>query len=294
MIGDLQAYTAFTAQWKEQIDAALDRYLAFSPSPSSTLHDSMRYSVLSPGKRTRPLLCLMAAEACGAEPINALPAACAVEMVHAFSLIHDDLPCMDDDDLRRGKPTNHRVYGEAMALLAGDAILVSAFEILAENLPASIAAACVRELAKASGATGMAEGQALDIEAGSESTEVLDALNELKTGALIACALRMGALTAGASENHLAALSLYGKRLGLAFQIVDDLIDATGSQEAAGKKVGKDLEKGKKTYPYLIGVEASQARVNDLLKEAEEALQAFDASADPLRSMLAVSYKRDR
>lgn len=265
-------------------------------APKAPLTEAMAYSLLAPGKRLRPLLCLMAAQACGRDGAEALPAACAAEMVHAFSLIHDDLPCMDDDDLRRGRPTNHKVYGEATALLAGDALLADAFRVLAEGLPEAVGARCCLELASAAGSRGMTGGQALDMAGLPEGagTAELDRIHAGKTGALITACLRMGGIVAGASAERLEALSRYGRCVGLSYQITDDLLDATGTAETAGKQVGKDAEKGKTTYPMLLGIDASRRRAEELTIEAIGALAGFGADADPLRSLAELMAGRDR
>ncbi len=246
----------------QPIDAALREYTCLTPGCPEPLRDAMRYSLLAPGKRIRPMLVLLAAEACGGTIAKAMPAACAVEMVHAYSLIHDDLPAMDDDDLRRGRPTCHRVYGEAMAILAGDALLSLAFQVLAEHVrPASAAAACCAALAEAAGPCHLVGGQADDIladamEQGAGSRELeekadsqlpaprsslqhLESIHARKTGAMIRVSLRLGGMTAAASDDQLQALDDYGRRLGLAFQVTDDLLDVRGSDKGTGKRVGK-------------------------------------------------------
>jgi geranylgeranyl diphosphate synthase type II len=259
------------------IERALDRYSASSDA-TTIISEAMRYSLLLPGKRIRPLLLLLAADTCGGSLTKAMPAACAVEMVHVFSLIHDDLPAMDDDDLRRGKPSNHNVYGEAQAILAGDALLARAFGLLAQELhPQKIALLCIQELADASGTNGMAGGQSMDMKGLAEHAkiETLDLLHRKKTGALIRCALRMGGLIANASKDQLAALSTYGENLGLAFQITDDILDVEGNAAKVGKSIGKDQGQGKCTYPALMGVEESKKRAVELIDDAINALVPF-------------------
>jgi geranylgeranyl diphosphate synthase type II len=236
---------AFVPEARRRVDEALARYLPAedeaptAPCPAR-LASAMRYSVLGGGKRLRPLLCLLAAEACGADPALAMPAACALEMVHTYSLIHDDLPAMDDDDLRRGRPTCHKAFDEATAVLAGDALLTLAFEVIATHVrPAEAAIGCVRALAEASGPIGMVGGQMADLQAEGRPDGTLDALEAIhrrKTGALLRASLRMGAIVAGADEASLQALDVYGHAVGLAFQIIDDLLDVEGDEAKLGKR----------------------------------------------------------
>jgi geranylgeranyl diphosphate synthase type II len=296
------------------------------------LCEAMRYSLLAPGKRIRPLLALLAAEACGGTIAAAMPAACAVEMVHAYSLIHDDLPAMDDDDLRRGRPTCHKVYGEAMAILAGDALLSLAFQTLADGVrPASAAGACCAALAEAAGPCQLVGGQADDIlaEASAHACRVgqdraasagppvqvlggpalasslvppysicdrqhLESIHARKTGAMIRVSLRLGAMTAAAPGDELRALDEYGRRLGLAFQITDDLLDVRGSDQGMGKRVGKDARQGKITYPALLGVDASTAYATQLIEEACSSLGPFGPRADDLLTVARYVLERDR
>jgi geranylgeranyl diphosphate synthase, type II len=276
----------------------------------ATLLEAMRYSLLAPGKRLRPILTVMAAETCGwddrrdAGPTgNPWPAACAVEMIHAYSLIHDDLPAMDDDDLRRGQPTCHKKFGEALAILAGDALLTMAFEVLAEGYPDRTAAACCRELARAAGAAGMVGGQVDDLaweEGGEPSLEELEQLHLRKTGALIRASLRLGALAAYAQRLHpppeylLECLDGYGRYLGLAFQIVDDLLDVEGDAEQTGKRVGKDAARGKLTYPGLLGVAESRRRAERFCCEAGECLKPLAGDGELLLALIPYVLKRDR
>lgn len=268
--------------------------------PASLL-EAMRYSLLAPGKRLRPTLVVMASEACGgAQP---WPAACAVEMIHAYSLIHDDLPAMDDDDLRRGLPSCHKKFGEAMAILAGDALLTMAFLVLAEGYPDRTASSCCRELAQAAGAAGMVGGQVDDLaweQGGEPSFLELEGLHLRKTGALIQASLRLGALSAYAHHPSppppqlLERLDGYGRCLGLAFQIVDDLLDVEGDAEQTGKRVGKDAARGKLTYPGFLGVAESRRRAERLGREACEQLQPLGDAAAPLRELVSFVLKRDR
>ena len=281
-----------------QIETRLDEYARFSTSCPAQLREAVRYSLLAGGKRLRPALVLLACEACGGNPDAALPAACAIEMVHTYSLIHDDLPAMDDDDLRRGRPTNHVVYGEATAILAGDGLLTFAFEVLARDLqPASVAAACCADLASAAGVIGMVGGQQADLEAEApaatdptrfspaELLEKLEAIHRRKTGRLLCSALTMGGCIAGASAARLSQLRRYGECVGLAFQIIDDLLDLTSTPEQLGKNVKKDAGLGKLTYPGLLGEAASRERAEGLIREAITTLADFGPARKHLETV---------
>lgn len=276
------------------IDAALSRYAQFDADCPPQLAEAIRYALLGPGKRLRPQLVLMSAEACGGSIADALPAACAVEMIHAYSLVHDDLPAMDDDDLRRGRPTCHKVYGEATAILVGDALQARAFELLATEIqPPERAARCCAILGRAAGATALVGGQAADLSAESVShnplpeinLEELAAIHRRKTGALFVASLELGAIVAKARPEQLAALVEFGKKLGLAFQVTDDLLDVTSSQSATGKRVAKDADRGKITFPMLLGVEESRRRVGVLVDEACFSLEVLGPAAAPLRAL---------
>lgn len=269
---------------EQSLQGTLDSHLQ---SGSSVLNEAMRYSLLAPGKRMRPLLVLMATDVCGGDRSQALPAACATEMVHAFSLIHDDLPAMDDDDLRRGQPTNHKVYGEAQAILAGDALLALAFEVLASDLQPELAAACCNILAHATGAGGMTAGQSLDMQGEEKQLELaeLEQVHAAKTGALITACLHMGALIASASESEVDALKTYGSCIGLAFQITDDLLDVEGTEADVGKAVQKDAGHAKNTYPAFLGIGQSKAKAAELIAEAVASIQIFGEKAEYLRQL---------
>jgi geranylgeranyl diphosphate synthase type II len=272
------------------------------------LQEAVSYGLLTPGKRLRPLLAIMAAEACGGVAERAYPAGCAVEMVHAYSLIHDDLPAMDDDDLRRGQPTVHKKFGEALAILAGDALLTLAFEVLATEYNPATAAACCRELATAAGAAGMVGGQVEDLVwegkiagRGSESTiEFLESIHSAKTGALFRVSLRLGLLAVqgerpgGPDPEAQTALDEFGRCFGLAFQIIDDLLDVQGEVAATGKRVGKDAARGKLTYPSLLGVNESRKRAKNLAEHAESALQVLGKDAELLSALMRSMIERDR
>ena len=263
----------------------------------------MRYSVLGGGKRLRPVLCLMAAEACDGDPQAAMGAACALELVHTYSLIHDDLPAMDDDDLRRGRATCHKAFDEATAILAGDGLLTLAFELIArEGVPPVAALQCVRILAEAAGPAGMVGGQMADLLAekqaldqGNEgSLAELEAIHRRKTGALLRAPLKMGAVIAGALPSHQEALDRYGRAVGLAFQIIDDLLDVQGDETKLGKRVGKDTGLGKWTYPRFLGIEGSRRRAQQLADEAVTAIAPLGARGFRLRELALALLERDR
>ena len=291
---------------REEVEAALRATCspgsAFLGGRPRRLADAMRHSLLAGGKRMRPVLTLAAHAACGADPSRrgaAVTAAQAVEMVHTYSLVHDDLPCMDDDDLRRGRPTCHVAFDEATAVLAGDALLTLAFDLLSRVQSAEIGLGCVSSLARAAGAVGMVGGQAQDLEAEANPAFVsdgaaLEAIHRRKTGALIACACELGAITARAGDDRLFALRDYGESLGLAFQIADDLLDLTADAAALGKTAGKDVAAGKLTYPALYGMEGSRARAAELIDAALAALEPLGGAADPLRALARYAVERDR
>jgi len=279
------------------IDTALDRYSQFDEGCPSELAEATRYALLAPGKRLRPRLVLLAAEACGGLLDDALPAASAVEMIHTYSLVHDDLPAMDDDDLRRGRPTCHKVFGEAVAILVGDALLARAFEILASDVrPAERAAHCCAVLGRAAGATALVGGQASDLAAGIAADDIpsLESIHRRKTGALITAAVELGGIVAGATREQLASLRVYGQNLGLAFQITDDLLDVSGAQDDVGKRLAKDADRGKATYPQLLGIEASRARAAELIDRACEAVKTFGDAAQPLVELAMSMRDRNR
>jgi geranylgeranyl diphosphate synthase type II len=274
------------------IEAALARYTEFPSDCPAILRESIRHSLLIPGKRLRPMLVMLAAEACGGNVEHAVPAACAVEMVHTYSLIHDDLPAMDDDDLRRGRPTNHKKYGEAVAILAGDALLSLAFEVIAsETHPSEVAVNCCQTLARACGPTALVGGQCDDVrlDLTYNSREMLESIHNRKTGALFLASLRLGGLVAGASEEQHDALQQFGANLGLAFQITDDLLDheqdarnPSTSKKPSGKAKG---DRGKLTFPNLIGVKESRQQVERLVTRSLEALEIFGAAGRSLGAL---------
>jgi geranylgeranyl diphosphate synthase type II len=271
-----------------QVNAALDEFTRFDDGCPPRLTEAIRYSLLAPGKRLRPALVLWSAEACGCVDGRAIPAACAVEMVHCYSLIHDDLPAMDNDDLRRGRPTLHRAFDESTAILAGDALLALAFELLARYLaPAQVATACCAELAAAAGPTGLVGGQAddLDCKHRDGGVDVLEAIHRRKTGAMIRASAQIGALVAQSTSKQSAALATFGEKLGVAFQIADDVLDVRGDEAALGKRVHKDGEQGKRTYPALLGIEESLRRARTLVEEACFAISGHGLKSEKLEAL---------
>jgi len=274
----------------------------FSAAPPRLLN-AIEYSLTAGGKRLRPALVFECWKACrltrsesSASSRSASASAAAIELIHTFSLVHDDLPAMDDDDLRRGRPTNHKVFGEAMAILAGDAMVTLAFEIIATDAEAASVPALVRELAWASGPEGMIGGQVLDIDSENVALklEQLQRLHSMKTGALLTAACRLGAISAGAGDDALAAVTAYGKHLGLAFQIVDDLLDVTSTPEQLGKATRKDAGKGKNTYPSLLGVEGSRRDADSQLAAALKSVDQFGSQGDVLRALARFVVQRDK
>jgi geranylgeranyl diphosphate synthase type II len=271
------------------VDAALDVFLPPETQRPETLHKAMRYSVFAGGKRLRPILVMAGAEAVGGSAEQVMPTACAMELIHTYSLVHDDLPAMDNDDFRRGVPTNHKVFGEATAILAGDALLTLAFRLVADNLRQTNPSALevVVDIADAAGHGGMVAGQIADLEAEGRQVgaETVDYIHGHKTGALIRTSLRVGARLCGATAEQVRALSVAGADLGLAFQIVDDILDVVASSEELGKTAGKDQIQQKATYPAIHGIEASRARARDLIDEADAALAALGPRAEPIRAL---------
>ncbi|MCI1964698.1 MAG: polyprenyl synthetase family protein [Oscillospiraceae bacterium] len=279
----------------EAIQNGLEKYVPEEKLLQHGLFQAMRYSLFAGGKRIRPVLLLEFCGACDGDQESAIPFACAIEMIHSYSLIHDDLPCMDNDSMRRGKPSNHVVFGEAQALLAGDALLTMAFEtMLSKDSVAAVgaqrAAAAAGILARAAGAYGMAGGQMIDLESEGKqiSADTLIHMDECKTGALICAAAKMGCVLAGAEESRLHAAEKYAKSIGLAFQITDDILDVSGRQDRLGKPIGSDQEKGKSTYVSVLGLEKARTLVKQLTDEAVSALGCFGGKGNYLRR-LAVS-----
>ena len=282
---------------RQRVNASLESYCTPRDGCPDDLLQAIRYSLLAPGKRLRPILVLMAAEACGALGDEAMPAACAVEMVHAYSLVHDDLPAMDDDDLRRGQPTCHKKCGEAMAILAGDALLTLAFETLARHIrPPQVAVACCAALARAAGSQGMVGGQADDCmgRLAHANLDTLESIHNRKTGQLIRVSLQLGALAAGAHDTRIQALDEFGRRLGLAFQITDDLLDVRGEEAVTGKRVGKDSNQGKLTFPGLLGVDESYRRAEQLIEQACRDIEPFGRQGHGLEAVARYVLARNR
>lgn len=288
------------AQWRTLVDEHLQAAIAPRKGCPERLQQAMAYSLLAGGKRLRPLLVLMACEACGGDVESALPAAVAIEMVHTYSLIHDDLPAMDDDGLRRGRPTCHVAFDEATAILAGDGLLTLAFEILSSRVqPPQTAAECCADLAGAAGWEGMVGGQMADIEAPTicdqpADVEQLESTHRRKTGRLLASAVTMGGRIGGAYPQTLRSLRTYGESIGLAFQIADDLLDVSGDAGTMGKQVRKDADAGKLTYPALLGESASRQRAEQLIQHACESISHLGASGGRLEAVAHYIIERDR
>ena len=283
---EVQSY--LTAR-QRMIDRALDRFLPKASAKPATIHKAMRYSLFAGGKRLRPILCLAAAEASGGEIDNALPLACAVECIHTYSLIHDDLPSMDNDDLRRGRPTCHKVFGEGIAVLAGDALLTIAFEIVsrAKDSRRYDMSILLREIAVAAGSRKLIAGQVADLEAEGRKTDraQLRYIHENKTAAILTTSVRLGAMSANASMKQLAAMTRFGRALGLAFQVIDDILDVTQTSEKLGKSAGKDIAARKATYPAVIGLDQSRLEARRLTRQAHNSLAAFGAKAEALHAL---------
>jgi geranylgeranyl diphosphate synthase type II len=286
----------YLAQQQKLVDAELDRLVPAESTPPATIHRAMRYSLFAGGKRIRPILCIEAARTVtdGAEGV--VSAACALELIHTYSLIHDDLPALDNDDYRRGKLTNHKVFGDAMAILAGDSLLTLAFHVLAElPVPADRVVRLIRELATASGTvSGMIGGQVADLEGEGKppDAELLETIHRAKTGALLRASLRIGAIHAGASDAEYLALSRYGEHIGLAFQIVDDILDVEESSEALGKTAGKDAAQQKITFPAVYGLETSRQMALDECVRAHEVLAPFGDRAARLHELADLIVQR--
>lgn len=310
-----QQFETDLAVLRDRVNSRLTHYVAPHGDCPGTLRESMAYSLLAGGKRLRPILVLLTCQACGGEIDAALPAACAIEMVHTYSLVHDDLPAMDNDDYRRGRLTNHKVFGEGMAILAGDALLTLAFEVISVDIhPGSVAAACCADLASAAGRCGMVAGQVADLEAERKLTgeltsdlaqcdifpassksalAQLEAIHRRKTGRLLCSAVTMGARIAQADVDLIDRLEQFGNNVGLAFQIADDLLDVTGDASKLGKNVGKDATLGKMTYPGLLGVEGSRQKADDLIRNACDLLEPLGERAEPLAELARFVTRRD-
>lgn len=291
----------YLSEQRDRIEEALRTFMLDAEGPFAHHIEAMRYSLFAGGKRVRPILCLAAGTAISNNPEvqdNLLPVGCALECIHTYSLIHDDLPAMDDDELRRGKPTNHVLFGEAGAILAGDGLLTYAFELLSDTEKSTLTAEqrlrITGLIAKASGSSGMVGGQALDIH--SENTEIsfdtLKTIHRNKTGALITCSVQAGAVAACATQDQFLHLTEYGNNVGLAFQIVDDLLNATATTEQLGKAAGSDAERGKATYPAFFGIDTTRKLAQEAVERAVDSLSSFDNKADPLRDLARYIFTR--
>jgi geranylgeranyl diphosphate synthase type II len=282
---------------QKRIDCALDRFLPKATVPPTTIHKAMRYSLFAGGKRLRPILCLAAGEACGGKMDGAMPLACALECIHTYSLVHDDLPSMDNDDLRRGRPTCHKVFGDGIAVLAGDALLTIAFEIAARVRGSRRydVREMIRELSLAASSRKLIAGQVADLEAeGKRVTQrQLRYIHENKTAAILTTSVRLGAMSANASAKQLAAITKFGRALGLAFQVIDDILDVTQTSEKLGKSAGKDIAARKATYPSVIGLEESRAEAQRLTRRAHSALNVFEKKAEHLHALANFLLERD-
>jgi geranylgeranyl diphosphate synthase, type II len=292
---DISSYLQKTTN---EVNRALDRFLPKEKTKPSTIHTAMRYSLFAGGKRLRPALCLAAAESCGGDRSAALPFACAVECIHTYSLIHDDLPAMDNDDFRRGKPTNHKVYGEGIAILAGDALLTQAFEIAAQATATrrySCQTAMI-EIARASGSLQLIAGQVADLEGEGKklSEKDLRYIHERKTSALLCCSVRLGGMSANCTDAQLQALTEFGYYVGLAFQVIDDILDVTQTSEQLGKTAGKDIAAQKATYPAIVGLEKSKRIATQLTEKAFRSLAPFKGKAVALEGLAKYLLERDR
>ena len=265
-------------------ESALKKYMELEDNPQKKIYEAEEYSLMAGGKRLRPVIMMMTAKMCKKSPEMVLPFAVAIEMIHTYSLIHDDLPAMDNDDLRRGKPTNHKVYGEAMAILAGDALLTKAFEVAAsfsdESVPKEKVLRAISVLATAAGDNGMIGGQVVDIESRNEDAELLKYLHSLKTGALIRASGVIGAILAGANDEEIKAVESFCDNLGIAFQIQDDILDVIGNEAELGKPIGSDAENEKSTYVTLYGVEKAEALAEEYTQKAIESLQIFEENGE--------------
>ena len=282
----------------DAVNAALDRLLPSEKTKPATIHKAMRYSLFAGGKRMRPALCLAAATACGGKEADAMPLACAVECIHTYSLVHDDLPAMDNDDYRRGKLTNHKVFGEGVAVLAGDALLTQAFEIAAQcqSWPRYSHQEIILEIAKASGSLQLIAGQVADLEGEGKKTSAaqLRYIHERKTSALLCCSARLGGMSANCTAAQLKALTAFGYNVGLAFQIIDDILDITQTSEQLGKTAGKDTKAQKATYPAIVGLEKSRKIAKQLTERSFAALKIFKGKAEALEALAVYLLQRNK
>ena len=298
MATDEEFLRAYLNDRQKIVEEALLRYLPSEDNIPAEIFKAIRYSVFAGGKRIRPILCLAAVEAVGGDMAPAMPVACALELIHTYSLIHDDLPAMDNDDFRRGKPTSHKVFGEAIAILAGDALLTEAFVLLSRaeklRLPAERRLAVIQIIAQAAGLSGMVGGQTLDLLA-EKTTPDLEALRDIhrrKTGTLIVAAVKSGAIISSAREDKVQALIKYGMNIGLAFQIADDILNVEGDSKLMGKQTGSDAARGKVTYPSILGLENARKKLAEYLAAAIQSLSGFDDRALPLRAIASYIINR--
>lgn len=292
--------TTYLDDMRKMVERALDEYLQPKADVPKILNEAMRYSVFAGGKRLRPILCVASGEVVGGETEIILPVACAIELIHTYSLIHDDLPAIDNDDYRRGKPSNHKIFGEDIAIVAGDGLQTYAFEVISScysdgKVRAEVALRLVQEVSTAAGITGMVAGQVVDIKSmGKEpDNNVLQYIHTHKTGAMITASVRAGAIVADATAQELRALTNYAKNLGMAFQIVDDLLDATGDRKKLGKTVGKDAKQRKMTYVSLYGVESARQMARETINQAQKALQMFGTNAEVLKRLAGYIVDRE-
>lgn len=280
---------AYISAHREKVDRALDRFLPNEKTRPTTIHRAMRYSMFAGGKRLRPILCLAAAEACGGKPSDAMPFAAAIECIHTYSLVHDDLPSMDNDDLRRGRPTCHKAFGDGIAVLTGDALLTVAFEIIARAKPTRRYSMTdiLREVAVAAGSRKLIAGQVADLEGegGRADRDLVRYIHENKTAAILTTSVRLGAMSANADAKKLRSITQFGRALGLAFQVIDDVLDVTQPTEKLGKSAGKDVAAKKATYPAVIGLAKSRAEAKRLTNAAHRSITAFGDEAEPLREI---------
>jgi geranylgeranyl diphosphate synthase, type II len=288
----------FLAASTASVNAALDKFIPSEKTKPATIHKAMRYSLFAGGKRMRPAVCLAAAAACGGSEADAMPLACAVECIHTYSLVHDDLPAMDNDDYRRGKLTNHKVFGDGIAVLAGDALLTQAFEIAAKakGWPRYSHQDIILELAHASGSLQLIAGQVADLEGEGKKTSVdqLRYIHERKTSALLCCSVRLGGMSANCTPAQLQALTDFGYNVGLAFQVIDDILDVTQTSEQLGKTAGKDTKAQKATYPSIVGLDKSRKIAEQLTNKAFASLKIFKGKAEALEGIAEFLLKRDK
>jgi geranylgeranyl diphosphate synthase type II len=298
---DALDFKGYLTEKRAVVERALESCFPDPGGPASDLTKAMKYSVFAGGKRLRPVLCMAGAECVGGSVTDVLPVACALELIHTYSLIHDDLPVMDDDDLRRGKLANHKVFGEAMAILAGDGLLTEAFNLmvtaeLAEKVSPHVILKVVRLIAEAAGYRGMVGGQVVDIQSEGKSVDfpTVEFIHAHKTGALITASVSSGAILGGGDEIQIEAVTSYGQKIGLAFQISDDILDIDGDTQSMGKRHGADKQKRKITYPSVVGVKKARTIQAELIEKAIESLLAFGNSAEPLRQIARYIIKRKR